>query len=208
MSALHIRHLRHHAGGREILNIGDLSLPAGGRLLLLGPSGSGKTTLLSLMAGLLCPQAGTVRFGDDDYGAMGAAARDRLRRRAFGFVFQKIHLIGHLTLLQNVRLSADAPDAAFIAALLARLGLGGRETQAARDLSHGEAQRAAIARALAHRPQIVFADEPTSALDDAHAEAVARLLLDETAALGATLVVATHDARLKPYFDNVLELAA
>lgn len=208
MGILHIQKLKHHAGGREILNIDALGVDSGGRLLLLGPSGCGKTTLLSLMAGLLRAQSGDVTFDGTNYAALPSAALDGLRRRAFGFVFQKLHLLGHLSLEENVRLASDAPDDAFIRALLARLGLGGKEKQAAHALSHGEAQRAAIARALAGKPRVLFADEPTSALDDANTAAVARLLLDETARSGAALVVATHDARLKPYFDTAWEMAA
>ena len=104
-------------------------------------------------------------------------------------------------------LAADAPDGDHIRALMTRMNIATLAARKASQLSHGEAQRVAIARALAHRPKIVFADEPTSALDDAHADAVARLLLDEAAANNAALVVATHDARLKPYFDDVMEMS-
>lgn len=207
MTTLELTDIRHSASGREILNIPALSVTAGGRLLLLGPSGCGKTTLLNLMAGLLRAQHGLVRLNGQAYSTLPDCALDALRRAHFGIVFQKLHLIGHLSIAQNISLAADHPDKAYMDSLTDRLGIADKRHRSARSLSHGEAQRAAIARALMNRPAIVLADEPTSALDDVQADNVARLLLDETQKAGAALVVATHDARIKPLFDTVLELA-
>jgi putative ABC transport system ATP-binding protein len=206
MTILELTDIRHSASGREILHIPALSVTAGGRLLLLGPSGCGKTTLLNLMAGLLRSQQGHVHLYGQDYNTLPDRAVDALRRKHFGIVFQKLHLIGHLSVAQNISLAADKPDAAYLETLMQQLGIADKQGRPARSLSHGEAQRAAIARALMNRPAIVLADEPTSALDDAQTANVAQLLLDETRKAGAALVVATHDARIKPLFDSVLEL--
>ncbi len=207
MPILELTHIEQPLGDTRKLSLPALQIEPARRLLLIGPSGSGKTTLLNIMSGLLRPAAGTVRLIGQDYAALSTAARAAQRRQHIGFVFQKLHLIGHLSAAENIRLAADAPDHAHIRALMTRMNIASIAGRKASLLSHGEAQRVAIARALAHRPRIVFADEPTSALDDAHADAVARLLLDEAAANNAALVVATHDARLKPYFDDVMEMS-
>jgi putative ABC transport system ATP-binding protein len=206
MSLLELANVRHTAGNRKILDLPTLSIEAGQRLLLLGPSGSGKTTLLHLMAGLLRLQEGRICFNGQDYASLHGTALDALRRRHFGIVLQRLDLIGHLNIRQNISLAASHMDKDRLAALVTRLGLAGKLQHAAHSLSHGEAQRAAIARALANSPDVVLADEPTSALDDRHAQDVMQLLLDETAENGAALVVATHDARIRPFFKNVLEL--
>jgi len=188
----------------------DLTIEAGRHMLLLGASGSGKTTLLHLMAGLLTPDGGTVSFRGRDSRGLSSRERDALRARHFGFIFQKLHLIGHLTALENLLLSFSGanlpPDRAKAQALLQELGLADRMHKAARTLSFGEAQRVAVARAVIHAPEVIFADEPTSALDDANAEKTARLLLEQAEQNGATLIVATHDARIKTHFKTVTEL--
>lgn len=206
MAFLELTSIRHSAGGREILHLPSLSVTAGGRLLLLGPSGSGKTTLLHLMSGLLPVQSGDIALDGQVYSKTTPRGMDALRRARFGIVFQKLHLIGHLSIEQNIRLATDDADEEHLAALTERLGIADKRCRTAHSLSHGEAQRAAIARALVNKPAVILADEPTSALDDANAEAVARLLLGEAGKTGAALVVATHDARIKPLFDDVLEL--
>ncbi len=209
MPILELSNIQHPLGdaNARLLSLSSLTIEPARRLLLIGPSGAGKTTLLNIMSGLLQPAAGKAQLMGEDYAGINAAARDLLRRQHIGFVFQKLHLIGHLSAAENIHLAADIPDHAHIRALMTRMNIADLAQRKASQLSHGEAQRVAIARALSHRPKIVFADEPTSALDDAHAEAVAKLLMDEAAANGAALVVATHDARLKPYFDDVMEMA-
>lgn len=208
MSLLDLQNIHHPLGNGRALTLPTLTLGQDARLLLTGPSGAGKTTLLNLMSGLRTAAQGQIRFDGKDYADMSLRARDLLRRRHIGFVFQKLHLIGHLSAEQNIRLATDTPDPAQIGALMERLGIAGLRGRKARALSHGEAQRTAIARALAHKPKIVFADEPTSALDDAHAAAVIDLLLHETQANGAALIVATHDARIKAQFAHILEIPA
>jgi putative ABC transport system ATP-binding protein len=202
--------------GRTVVNIPALSIGVGENTLLLGPSGSGKTTLLNLLAALTVPTRGRVVIDGQAIGTMraasrlSAAARDQFRGSRIGLVMQRLHLMSALTVEQNLtlamRLAGQAPDAARARALLTTLGVGDKSQVFPHRLSQGEAQRVAIARAVIHRPILVLADEPTSALDDANCEAAIELLLTHAREHGATLVVATHDARLKPHFSRVLQL--
>lgn len=182
----------------------------GKNLLLLGASGCGKTTLLYLLSGLLKCGAGNIVFQDKPYNTLNDEETSRLRGKHFGFVFQKNHLIGHLTATQNIALAYSGaglkPDRERISTLIEILGLRGKENQKAHALSQGEAQRVSIARALAHRPEIIFADEPTSALDDSNTERVMHLLQEQAKNTNASLIVSTHDARIKPYFQTILEI--
>jgi len=190
----------------------DISINKGERLLLLGPSGSGKTTLLSVLAGLLAPTKGSVAFNGADFYGMGARQRDLVRGRSFGFVFQTLHLLPSLNLRQNIALAADmaglAADAGRINTILETLGLSTKAHRKPEALSQGEQQRAAIARAILNRPEIILADEPTSALDDANAKAVMDLLIRQAEQTGAALLIATHDSRIVSYFSNVIRLSA
>lgn len=196
--------------GQVILNCPDLKIAAQDQILLLGSSGSGKTTLLSVLAGLLQPDTGRVSLNDQDFYALSQRQRDRLRGRSFGFVFQTLHLIPYLTIRQNIVLAsvmAGLPvDNARVDGLLDRLGLADKAHRKPAALSQGEAQRAAIARAVLNRPQLIVADEPTSALDDANAKIVTELLIDQARDSGAALLIATHDGRLAPYFDKTVTL--
>lgn len=184
----------------------------GEHTLLLGPSGSGKTTLINVITGLITPTAGEVRIAGAVMSALPAAQRDQLRRRTIGVVFQTLRLISALSVRQNLalaqQLALGASDPAAIDALIAQVGLAHRADARPRELSQGEGQRAAIARALCARPALVVADEPTSALDDANAVAMSDLLLATAEATGATLLIATHDNRLKARFDRTLILSA
>ncbi len=194
-------------GGRRVLDGLGLSVERGRHLLVLGPSGSGKTSLLHLAGGLRTADAGTVALDGEPW-PRDERGRDRMRRARVGIIFQTLQLIPALTLGANLALAARLAgrDGAAIPRLLDRLGLGTLSSRSPRTLSQGEAQRAAIARALAAQPALLLADEPTSALDDRNAEAVARLLKEEADASASTLVIATHDARLKDHFPNVLTL--
>ena len=207
---LEIRGLRHEYGGRTVLSVPQWSVPQGETSLVIGPSGSGKSTLIGVIAGLITPTAGKVSVGGEEITAMGAVARDRLRARAIGVVPQTLHLIGVLSVRDNLRLArrlaALAADDAAIEACLASLGIAARARQKAADLSVGEAQRLAIARAVVKRPALILADEPTSALDDASCESALALLREQAAACGATLVIATHDQRIRAHFPQRLEL--
>ena len=191
-------------GGRSVLASVSFTLAAGERALLLGPSGSGKSTLLNLLCGLQRPDSGRVTLGD-------APIDDGVRRRHFGIVFQSLRLVSALSLRANLalaqKLQTGSSDPARIDALMGRLGIAHRAHARPHELSQGEAQRAAIARALVVRPAILIADEPTSALDAANAAAVAGLLGELALETGAALLVATHDERLRPYFARTLTLA-
>jgi putative ABC transport system ATP-binding protein len=193
--------------GRHVLSAFDLKVESGRHTLLLGPSGSGKTTILNLAAGLLSAESGKIEIAGKPMPAT-AAARDSLRRANIGIIFQTLRLVSALTLFQNLELAArlSGRQTNDVRPLLATLGISHRADARPRNLSQGEAQRAAIARALVARPQLLLADEPTSALDDANTEAVAQLLLESAAAHGSTLVIATHDARLKRHIENVITL--
>jgi len=180
----------------------DLEVAAGEFVALVGPSGSGKTTLLQLLGALDRPSEGTVRFEDNDLGAMGDGALAELRLRTFGFVFQQFNLIPTLTALDNVEASIaptgvdDDEARARSLALLQEVGLVDRAQHLPAQLSGGEQQRVAIARALVKEPRVVLADEPTGNLDTKTGADVIALLAGLASAHGATVVVATHDESL------------
>jgi putative ABC transport system ATP-binding protein len=210
---LEIESLVQRFGARTVLELPEWSVGAGRHSLVLGPSGSGKSTLLHLVAGLLRPTRGRIRVAGRDLAeAKRPGELDRWRGRTVGIVLQRLHLIAALSVRDNLRLAralAGLPeDAARIDQLLAELRLEGLAGARPALLSQGEAQRVAIARAVVNRPALILADEPTSALDDASCTAVLELLLRQADASGATLVIATHDARLAPHLAQRLELPA
>ena len=175
---------------------------AGSTCAIVGPSGSGKTTLLGLCAGLDQPTAGEVWLDGQDLGALSSAARDRFRGRHIGIVLQQFHLLPTLTAMQNLLVAqtiAGLPaDRAAAHSMLKALGVD--------ELSIGQQQRVAIARALVNRPKLLLADEPTSNLDDEACAAVADLLLGVAREQGASLLIATHDSRLKSRISRQLTL--
>jgi putative ABC transport system ATP-binding protein len=195
---------------RRILDSFALTLGRGEHALLLGPSGSGKSTLVNLIAGLLTPASGQIHIAGEPMTGIGPAARDDLRRRRIGIVFQTLRLVSALSLGANLtlarRLAGRSPDPAGTDALIDRLGLAGRANARPRELSQGEAQRAAIARALVASPDLLLADEPTSALDDANMAIVADLLVETANSNGSTLLIATHDARLQSRIGRTVRL--
>jgi len=199
--ALKTENLDYTVDGKTILSL-PKPLEINQHTLILGASGSGKTTLLNLLGGLLRPTKGSVSFMGDTYSEFPQTALDRFRARHFGFIFQRLHLIPFLTVTQNVQIAGQYGSSA-----LEALGLANKSFQKAKTLSQGEAQRVAIARAMANQPAVIFADEPTSALDDENADAVMKLLLNQAKQTKALLVVATHDARIKPHFKKVITLA-
>ncbi len=189
---------RYSAGEREVLALDgvDLEIDEGQLVSLVGRSGSGKSTLLHLAGGLDVADAGRVLFDGRDVGALSVADRGRLRRREVGFVFQFFHLIPTLTVLENVELpllldGAKRGERGF--QLLARVGLLDRAHHLPGELSGGEMQRAAVARALVARPRLILADEPTGNLDSANGAEVLRLLRAEVREAGTTLRMVTHD---------------
>ena len=197
-------------GARTVVAIPSWTVAAGQHSLILGPSGSGKTTVLHMIAGLRRPSRGDIRVAGQDLGTLTPAQLDAFRGKTIGIVLQRLHLIAALTVRDNLRLARTLarlpPDPARIDTLIADLGLAAVAGARPSRLSEGEAQRVAIGRAVVNHPALILADEPTSALDDANCEAVLALLRAQAEASGATLVIATHDARLQPFFRHRLEL--
>jgi len=192
-------------GSTDALRGVDFAIEPGEIVAIMGPSGSGKSTLLHCLAGILRPDAGTVAFDGRRMDDLGEAQRSRLRRTAFGFVFQFGQLVTELTALENVALPLllggvrrrDAEDRA--ATWLAELGLAGLERRRPGDMSGGQAQRVAIGRALVTQPAVVFADEPTGSLDSLAGEQVMELLASAASSTGASVVLVTHEARVAAY---------
>lgn len=196
--------------GTKSLAFEDFFLTRGESVLLKGPSGSGKTTLLSMIAGLLTPTSGKVFLQDQDLYAMPTLQRDALRGKTYGFIFQTLHLFPALSVEDNIHLAAKVAykpvDTQYIQSLLISLGLASKAHSKPHELSQGERQRAAIARAVINRPDIIVADEPTSALDDANAKITIDLIREQVERSGAAFLLATHDARITDGFDKVLDL--
>jgi len=199
---IRIEHLRFgYRNGHDVLRLDEFVLEPQGDILIVGPSGCGKTTLLHLIAGLLVASSGQVVVDGQDLGALSSAARDRFRGRHIGIVLQQFHLLPTLTTLQNLlvaqKIAGLRVDRAAAQSMLASLGVDERVEAFPHQLSVGQQQRVAIARALVNRPKLLLADEPTSNLDDEACAAVADLLLGTAKRERVSLVIATHDTRLK-----------
>jgi putative ABC transport system ATP-binding protein len=187
----------------------SLSVEHGSFVGLIGPSGSGKSSLMYLLSGLKRPTRGTVAFDGQDYRQISAPGLMRLRRQRYGFVFQQHFLVNYLTALENVMVGAVRRNhevVAYAQELLRRVGLGDKLRQRPYQLSIGERQRVAVARALVHRPAIVFADEPTASLDQATGHEVISLLLDYRTREKGSVVVVTHDPAMLTGADRVLQM--
>ena len=195
-------------GAREVVADISFAIADGERVALMGPSGCGKTTLLQMIGLLDRPDAGTVTLAGVEPWRRSSGVRAELRLRALGFVFQHSNLLGHLTARENVALPAwragTSPREAAQRAgeLLDRLGVGARADAPARELSIGEGQRVAVARALVNRPSLVLADEPTGSLDEASAAAV----LDALYGTGIAVLVVTHDPDVAARADRTLRM--
>ncbi len=205
-----IEGLRYRYGDRQVLALDAWRAAVGEHWLVLGASGSGKTTLLGVLGGLLRPSEGRVTVAGQDLAALPGPELDRFRGRNVGVVPQKLHLIPSLDVEANLVLAqylAGLPqDRARVREVLGALGLADRIGAKPAELSHGQAQRVAVARAVVNRPRLILADEPTSNLDDAHCAQTIELLESQAAACSATLVVATHDQRVRARFAHRVEL--
>ncbi len=181
----------------------DLTVRRGEVLLVMGPSGSGKTTLLSLIGGLLRPTSGTIRLAEFELSTMSESDRIRVRRENIGFVFQDFNLLSSLTAQENVEVALNLCGVRGVMAhersakLLTQLGMGARLDFPPSKLSGGEKQRVAIARALANDPLLILADEPTANLDSVHGMAVVQLLTGIAQREGRTVIIVSHDDRLR-----------
>jgi putative ABC transport system ATP-binding protein len=206
-----VRGLEHRYGDSVVLQVPQWSVPDGGRCLVIGRSGSGKSTLLHILAGLQRPSAGEVSVGGREVFSCRPSEIDRWRGATIGIVLQALHLVAHLDVRGNLRLAqylAGLPrDERAIEESLAALGVADKAARKPRELSQGEQQRVAVARAVVNRPKLLLADEPTANLDDQAAAQAIELLMREAARAGASLVVATHDARVKRHFDATLDLS-
>ena len=207
---LTIKNLRAGYKGNVVLDVPSLSLGSGEHCLILGKSGSGKTTLLYAIAGLLKPMAGEITLSDVNIVAISGAALDAFRGKNIGIIYQTLHMVSALSVLDNILLAQYAAgllqDRKKAEMLLARLGILDQCHKKPEALSQGQQQRVAIARAAINTPKLLVCDEPTSALDDESCEVVMALLLDTAKATGASLVIATHDARIKKHFAKTITL--
>ncbi|MCZ4499418.1 MAG: macrolide transporter ATP-binding protein [Marmoricola sp.] len=199
-------------GYEPVLQGVNLALAPGDRVALLGSSGSGKSTLLYCLAGIVAPTSGEVAFDGRSLSAMPADARAAIRLASFGFVFQFAELVPELSLRDNVELPLrllGAPRAEYRARaseLLDELDLADVSHRRPTEVSGGQAQRCAIARAVAHRPRVVFADEPTGALDSTSAGRALDLLLAASDSVGAALVIVTHDPAISERLDRTIRV--
>ena len=198
--------------GAAPIRFPDVDVPQGATLLLRGPSGSGKSTWLALAAALVPLRSGSLTVAGQDLAALSRVQADAWRARKLGFLPQTLHLSAALTVAQNLDLAfwaAGVPhDRARVGAVLAALGVAELANRLPAQLSGGQAQRVALARAVLMQPQLVLADEPTASLDDDAANEALQLLQSTAQRYSATLVIATHDARVADFFDGASETVA
>ena len=201
------------SGDAAVAALDDVSVAVGeGQFTaIMGPSGSGKSTLLHLLAGLDRPTSGEVYLGDTEITSLNDKALTLLRRDRIGFIFQSFNLLPTMTAAENIvlpmRIAGRKPDEHWVASIVETVGLTGRLSHRPSELSGGQQQRVAAARALASKPQIVFADEPTGALDSKSGAELLAFLRNAVDELGQTVVMVTHDPTAASYADRVIFLA-
>ena len=221
--AVELLNMRFSWDGRDpLLEIERLQIERGERVFIVGPSGSGKTTLLSIVAGVIAPQQGTVKVNGCHLDALNSAARDRFRADNIGFIYQMFNLIPYLSVVENVTLpcrfsmrrrdrcmSISSDVKADALRLLNHLGMDDKAVvgKPVTELSVGQQQRVAAARALIGSPDLVIADEPTSSLDANRREDFIRLLFNECDRENTTIVFVSHDTGLEPLFDRKIRLS-
>jgi len=198
-------------GEHRVVDVGEFSLAAGAQLALRGESGSGKTTFLHLLAGILAPDAGRITLDGRELAVLGEAGRDRVRAETIGYIFQTFNLLQGHTVLENVELGmafGRGVDRARATALLQRVGLGDKLGHFPRQLSTGQQQRVAVARALANKPKLVLADEPTGNLDRKNSREALALIREVCRENGAALLLVSHDEEVLAQFEQVQDFAA
>ena len=198
-------------GTHRVVDVGEFTLAAGAQLALRGESGSGKTTFLHLIAGILAPDSGSLVLDGREVATLGEAARDRLRAETIGYIFQTFNLLQGHTVLENVEFGmafGRGVDRAHAEALLRRVGLDDKLGHFPRQLSTGQQQRVAVARALANRPKLVLADEPTGNLDPRNAREALALIREVCRENGAALLLVSHDEGVLAQFESVQDFAA
>ncbi len=197
---------------QKILNKLSFKLKQGEHLLILGESGSGKTTLLAMLAGLLTPNSGEIIYDDKKLYQLNNKERDKFRGKNIGIIFQNFHLIQSLSICENLEVAAQMSGQKIeqqqINNYLKELGLAGKGKYKPNELSVGQAQRVAVLRSFVSKPKWLLCDEPTSALDAANTKKLLDLLKKEAKKQQASIIIATHDLRVKDYFknDKILEL--
>lgn len=211
---LHLRDLKKafiapDGSEQVIIDVPSFELAVGQQVALRGESGSGKTTLLHLIAGILKADSGAVEFDGYDLTAMGESARDRIRARHIGYIFQTFNLLQGYTALENIELAmrfGGSVDRSRAKALLERVGLADRMNYRPRQLSVGQQQRVAVARALANQPKLVLADEPTGNLDFRRGGESLKLIREVCAENNAALLLVSHDREILGAFEKVQDL--
>lgn len=207
---LRIKGLKHSYDGSSTIDYPDWEVEKGNHGIILGNSGSGKTTLLHLIGGLMPPKEGLLEVGGENLSEKSNTKLDRFRGENIGIVFQKPHLVRSLTVKENLTLSQylgqKKTDGKRAEEILAQLGIKDLKNRKIHQISQGQAQRVSIARAVINSPKLLLADEPTASLDDENCKKVIDLLKSQAEETGATLIVATHDHRVKSEFKNELDL--
>lgn len=203
---LRVKNLEFKVANKTILNKQNFSVSKSKHLIISGSSGSGKTTLMNLMSGLLKPTSGFVSFEENDFSKLTEENIDQIRSKNFGFIFQRLHLIKHLTVEQNILLGLNKDQSLNIDELLDDIGLKNKHTQLAKNLSFGESQRVAIARGIINSPKVIFADEPTSSLDDKNTKKVLELIFFQAKKNNSTIIISSHDERVKKFFKKIQEI--
>ena len=201
-----VKNLDFIIANNTILSELNFSLDNGSHLIVSGPSGSGKSTLINLMSGLLRPTSGYISFEGKDYSKLTEKDIDEIRSENFGLIFQRLHLIKHLTVEQNILLGFNKLKSPDIKELIEDIGLTSKRKQLAKNLSFGESQRVAIARGVINNPKIIFADEPTSSLDDINTKKVLELIPAQAKKNKSSIVISSHDERVKKFFKNISEI--
>lgn len=209
-SAIEISNLKFSYGDHAILDIDELKVKAGEIVFLFGPSGSGKSTLLELIAGVLKAQDGILKVGSQNLAELNSAGLDEYRAGNVGYIFQSFNLIPYLSVMENILLpflfQKTHPDLTEVKNLITELGLKEHINKPVTDLSVGQQQRVAVARALIKKPNLILADEPTSALDYDHREKFLKILFDLCRKHNTTVLFVSHDRSIEKLFDRSVSL--